>query len=664
MSKKDKTDSLYTIPLDSLSTMSFSGYIPIDTTKQEIRLVTIEPAEYDDLPIKCTLSVACLKESPDFTALSYVWGDASITRLIQLNGEKFHVTENLFSALIALRQQSEEFVCWIDAICINQQDTSEKSNQVLLMGEIYRACSLLVIWLGDESDDSNLACSLIIDWGEAHFKFINEHPGSPRTPRTVEEFQSILDEVGPYAFDTASWDALGKLFERPWWRRIWVLQEYVKAQSRVFRCGSAGFFDSFTFFSAWVAWDRLKEAPNVLEALALQVPEATTLLFRYSSAQFRALLDLWKIDTPLPLLKFLEVLYQTGSFGSTDPKDKLYGILGLVNFLDCPIKPHYEWSVQQVYTDLFRTLLETSKKIQIMSLSGISSLWTRHTCSLPSWVPHLDYVTVAVGTPVGYKASGDSIAEAYISQNSLSLFAKGILHSSVLVVHFFPRESYPEDLDERISVLPRLVDGVVPVVEHIGTCLILSRNFIKLRYPTGDTVLFALFCLLTGKNLADRSSAHLVGGYLGVLVAFLGRRSRWVSHHQYLYEGGLTEYFSQNLDDALWGSREQPSAFKDKSIDSLLKGNVPPFLNATEQARSNSQCFFITQNEYFGIGPRAMRPDDKIFIPFGCDVPLVIRFTGKEYIVIGSCNIYGLMKGEIMEKLERREIEPQELEFI
>jgi Heterokaryon incompatibility protein (HET) len=162
-SKKDKTDWLSAIPSDRLSTLSFSGYIPVDTPKQEIRLVAIELAKDDDLPIKCTLSVACSKESPEFMALSYVWGDASITRPIQLNGETFYVTENLFRALIALRWESEDFVCWIDAICINQQDTSEKNNQVLLMGEIYRASRLLVVWLGDESDDSDLACSLIVE---------------------------------------------------------------------------------------------------------------------------------------------------------------------------------------------------------------------------------------------------------------------------------------------------------------------------------------------------------------------------------------------------------------------------------------------------------------------------------------------------------------------
>jgi hypothetical protein len=287
------------------------------------------------------------------------------------------------------------------------------------MGEIYRASRLLVVWLGDESDDSDLACSLIVEWGEAHLKFYNEHSG---TPRTVEDFQGILDEVRPNAFDTASWNALDKLFGRPWWRRIWVLQEFAKARPQIFMCGSRA-FDSQTLLSAWAAWDGLKDTPTVLTTVALQ---AAPLLFRHDSANFSALLALWNFDRPLRLLGFLKILYKTRTFLSTDPKDKLYGIIGLASFVDCQIKPHYEWSRQQVYTDLFRKLLETSKKIQIMSLSGISSMQAGHTCSLPSWVPHLDCETSAVGVPLrSHKALGDTMAEAYISQSSVSLFAKG-----------------------------------------------------------------------------------------------------------------------------------------------------------------------------------------------------------------------------------------------
>jgi hypothetical protein len=222
------------------------------------------------------------------------------------------------------------------------------------------------------------------------------------------------------------------------------------------------------------------------------------------------------------------------------------------------------------------------------------------------------------------------------------------------VLHLFHRVSYPEDLDERISFLP---NNLAAWDENIKECLKLSRRFIKWRYPTGDTVLSALFYLLTQKDPTKRSSIHLIYGYLGVLI----RKFRGQSFDIKLFESGVTELPFQTLDDAFWGSREQPSLFTEEL---KLAENIPPFLEAAGYFMSNSQCLFITQNEYIGIGPRAVRPDDKIFIPFGCDVPLVIRFTGKKYIVIGSCLIYGLKKGKIMEKLERGDIEPEELEFI
>jgi hypothetical protein len=403
----------------------------------------------------------------------------------------------------------------------------------------------------------------------------------------------------------------------------------------------------------------LKKRPTVLARVAL---EATSILLDYTSTKFTALLDVWRFDELLPLLGFLRILYQTRFFRSTDPKDKLYGIIGLVSFEDFPIKPHYEWSRQQVYTNLFRTLLETLKKLQILSLSGISTE-RQHTCTLPSWMPHLDCGMSAAGVPFqGYKASGDSMAKAYISQSSLSLFAKGLLHRSVHLVHFFSSLSYLEDLDECISFLPNAssYSPGVRALEDIEVCLKLSRGFIKWRCLTGDTVLLVLVFLLPQKDPTERSSFHLICGYLGVLVAIV-RKSRSQSFGEKLFESGVMELLHLRLGDAFWGSREQPSVVTEELA---LAGNVPLFLEAISQASSNAQCFFITHNEYIGIGPRAIRPDDKIFILFGCDVPLVIRSMGKEFVVIGSCLIYGLMKGEIMEELKRGDIEPKELEFI
>jgi hypothetical protein len=398
----------------------------------------------------------------------------------------------------------------------------------------------------------------------------------------------------------------------------------------------------------------------VLAAVAFR---AAPILIKYSSAKFTALFDLWDFDRPLPVLDFLKILYQTRFFRSTDPRDKLYGILGLTSSTEFEIKPHYEWSRQMVYGDLVQTLLDTTKKLQILSLSGISSVEKGHTCTLPSWVPHLDCESSAVGVPFyDYTASGLSIAEAHIAPNSLSLLAKGLVHSSVITMHLFLSESYPKDLDARISFLPNTsnYNQVAGAIDDIEVCLRLSRKSISWRYPTGDTVLLALFSLLTGKDPAERSSFHLIFGYLGALTVFV-RRSRGRSFEHKLFKCGVTDLLHQDVSDAFWGSREPPNGFTD---DLTIDANVVPFLEQINQAMSNSQCFFITGNKYIGIGPRAMRPDDKIFIPLGCDVPLVVRSTGKEFIIIGSCLIHGLMNGEIMKELERGNIVPEVLEFM
>jgi hypothetical protein len=223
-----------------------SCYTPINTEKQEFRIVTIEPAPDHDQPIKCTLSVACLSAVPEFAAVSYVWGDASIANQISLDDKEFYVTTNLFHLLRRLRRPDAAFVCWIDAVCINQQDIPERNSQVLLRGELYKSAQYVIIWLGEEYGDSDLACSLLEKYGTATIAFLEQYH---RLPSTAEELQPILSEVGPNVLDKASWEALRALFKRPWWTRVWVIQEFAKARDRVFICGSH-VFDSITLISA------------------------------------------------------------------------------------------------------------------------------------------------------------------------------------------------------------------------------------------------------------------------------------------------------------------------------------------------------------------------------------------------------------------------------
>jgi hypothetical protein len=113
----------------------------------------------NDAPVTSYLRVVDIDTDSSFTALSYVWGkDAhSEPHSIQCDGVRFQVSRNCHSALFHLRQKLGAFTIWVDAICINQEDTAEKCQQIPLMGDIYSESAIVYVWLGEGTDSSDRA---------------------------------------------------------------------------------------------------------------------------------------------------------------------------------------------------------------------------------------------------------------------------------------------------------------------------------------------------------------------------------------------------------------------------------------------------------------------------------------------------------------------------
>ncbi|KIM93151.1 hypothetical protein OIDMADRAFT_138370, partial [Oidiodendron maius Zn] len=115
-----------------------------------IRIIQLLPAEDPSDPLECSLIETSLENAPDYIAVSYVWGDATNPSIILCHGVQLSITLNLDAALRRFRDSSQCITLWVDSICINQQDTTELNDQVLVMGDIYRAASHVYIWLGSE----------------------------------------------------------------------------------------------------------------------------------------------------------------------------------------------------------------------------------------------------------------------------------------------------------------------------------------------------------------------------------------------------------------------------------------------------------------------------------------------------------------------------------
>ncbi|KAH8746730.1 heterokaryon incompatibility, partial [Hyaloscypha sp. PMI_1271] len=163
-----------------------------------------------------------------YIALSYTWGDHTPTAPILLDGQRFFVTKNLYSFLQHFRQPPGygSFVYWIDAICINQGDVREKDKQVQRMKQIYEGADEVYVWLGPEADDSHLAMRKL-DSLNKYFRQQGPDEAAPQIMMSLMNQEDTSWMFGPPSepFDERPWRALEKLFARPWWTRVWIIQE-------------------------------------------------------------------------------------------------------------------------------------------------------------------------------------------------------------------------------------------------------------------------------------------------------------------------------------------------------------------------------------------------------------------------------------------------------
>ncbi|OAG06260.1 HET-domain-containing protein, partial [Paraphaeosphaeria sporulosa] len=113
-----------------------------------IRLLYLHPIAENPAELRGTLKFHKLNEPMVYEAISYAWGEfPKFNQVIVLDGKILKITDNLYSALMAFSRPYGVRVLWADAICINQTDTTEKSQQVALMAEIYSKANLVQVWL-------------------------------------------------------------------------------------------------------------------------------------------------------------------------------------------------------------------------------------------------------------------------------------------------------------------------------------------------------------------------------------------------------------------------------------------------------------------------------------------------------------------------------------
>jgi hypothetical protein len=279
------------------------------TAPDAIRLLLLQPrgTSAED-EIHCKLQHTTIAEYEEdltvgYTALSYVWGSEEEQRMIFVDGSEFHVTVNLFCALRSIRHESKEFPLWVDAVCIDQQNIRERGQQVRFMGSIYASARNTIIYLGESDEQSDRAIRALNDTGG-----VSDFPGD------FPNDESLKDCI------------VSSILSRPWFTRVWVLQELALSQNPIIQCGHSrvrwGRLPSFLFSSRGSS-SAQHSGWSKKEQLLIDMQEA------------REKIQLGNINNRLVQQQqnlFALVLWRSG-LGAKDPRDIIYAHIGMVNHI-------------------------------------------------------------------------------------------------------------------------------------------------------------------------------------------------------------------------------------------------------------------------------------------------------------------------------------------
>lgn len=137
----------------------------LDPDRREIRLVRLrQPCAPSTLSLELR-TVSLCDEEASYSALSYVWGSSSELHQIEINGQPFFVAQNLHNALQRLSRNGVDSWLWIDAICIQQSDSAEKTHQVGMMRDIVSHAATVYIWLGPGTEETDQVMDLVSKYG-------------------------------------------------------------------------------------------------------------------------------------------------------------------------------------------------------------------------------------------------------------------------------------------------------------------------------------------------------------------------------------------------------------------------------------------------------------------------------------------------------------------
>lgn len=629
-------------------------YEPLALDGSVFRLIELLPGE-DHEPFRIQFIMAKTSSPPAYTALSYAWGDGTPVTTADVEGSVIGVAKNLSHALKRLRHPEKSLTYWIDAICINQEDDIEKGAQVALMQRLYQRAQMVMIYLGEDADRSEEIMDLFPKISNAYKVKKQEGQGRIREPLKAEE----LPVLGLPTVLDPEWDVLRQFLRRPWFSRVWVVQEAILSTDAYVVCGSwsGPFLDIMGMIIGTYELGLPIHVPPRSLAQRGQISSAVRLILYMN--RLGAGTDHFEEEKCIDLLQRMRIAR------ASNPRDYCFGLFGLSKELGDPaFKVDYIATTEEVYARWARSFVRQGDGVKVLYSAGGGN------SNLPSWVPDWSWEEVCPptifpspwgdgGADPACAAATSFIANIQLKQgNDNVLVVAGVFLGTIDVVgERYVLKDLTNDASER-HVYASMSDGykrshdtlldefeqhrhlqstsdLFLVTRCISELFELFTDGAHTKYPSGEdlrTVMYKTLVCNQSWGSYTASPASYSQAYDAFLLYLQTIHATWCSPHPIKHK----EMQYEDHESLLTQFRNDAAAF----TWTHRRGRI--------------------RDGYVGQFPLDTRADDQVFLPFGSAVPFVVRPSTREpsrydlrarkgtrsqYKLIGSCYVHGLMQG-------------------
>ncbi|KAE9378715.1 HET-domain-containing protein [Stipitochalara longipes BDJ] len=613
----------------------------------------------------------------DFEAISYCWESDVREKQIIINSTVFEVPKNLEALLQRLQRLPDAksgMKFWVDALCINQSDLKEKNHQVQLMQSIYTKAFAVIVWLGEGTKESNQAIDCISSLNH----FIISEEGEEG--HELKDIQHLLDDIAELP-----WDALVSFLSRNYWKRLWIIQELaLNHNMSLFLCGELQLSRSMILRTS----EFYQRHSVLIDGIVSRDSQSTLVSGTYGSIwpivyQVHCLITTKgkgnePARQPIQLSGYPHHIHKLSqserpSLGVvldlcrkatvTDPRDKIYGILGLLpHNIATSISPDYTLSHEQVFYQFARTLLQEESRLETI-LS-----WCRfgENSVMSSWIP--DWTTPFSRNHIQWlrrrSAAGFSTAQCSISEDTRYLNCRGFLFDSIYSVSGSLSENLPycTETPKRSNQihqltnnnLQKLYDDEKSLHATLWRTLRQDHPFRRdIRKTCLDIAWIDWDVLESDPRRYDYLRCETITSNVS-----------WETFESFRQTNADFDVCGIKFKDFFPGMDHWSSFWmKDESKDTEhaeLAGQMASDMHLIVLALTGRRLA-TTAAGYLGMVPEEAMKDDVIAVLYGCNFPVVLRPCGDRYLFIGEGYVDGVMDGELMEAQARGEYQERDI---